>query len=396
MLLCAVNDDHYVAVLDLHHPSSVRLIADHPRCSAFVVSPSWDRIATYVKSVSELWLWSVDGAHEKVVFQKASLPVFTLDGDYLVYVDSSEIVVAYSLPEMAPRFRVNLVGAGQLTALPVHHRTVLVAVGQTKPVSIYAWKFGKEDRRLSLCMRGVATSGLVDVSKDGVLAVDRLLQVFDVATGQIVSRFWPIGATAAGSPGVEPAEVAFARLTFDGRYLIWAEAMTVVVGRVCDGFVITSVSAHERVTSLATTDFGYVIVAGRADGRMLTMKLVAGLSIARYRPTTAADRRHFLLDAKNCSDATLTLLDPAFQRQPTSVDDEDDGNHIMYMSFYNNNSHRLPTQPIASRGFGELYNRSTVFGWMTYEVPKPVFIFIRFSSCVCTCTRCLKITLYVY
>ena len=67
-------------------------------------------------------------SHETVVFRQAGRPVFSLDGDYLVYVDSGQIVVAYSLREMAPRFRVSLAGAGQLTALPVHHRTVLVTV----------------------------------------------------------------------------------------------------------------------------------------------------------------------------------------------------------------------------------------------------------------------------
>ena len=327
MLLCAVNGDHYVAVLDLHQPASVRLIADHPRCSAFVVSPMWDRIATYAQSVGELWLWNVDGSPDTVLkFCMAGLPVFTLDGDYLVYFDSGGMVVAYSLQEMAPRFRVNLVGAGQLTALPVNHRTVLIAVGQTKPVSVYAWKFGKEDSQLSLRLRGVAASGLQDVSKDGVLAVDRLLQVFDVATGLVVSRFWPIGM--AGSSGAEAAEVAFARLTFDGRYVVWAEATTIVVGRISDGFIVGSVSAHERVTSLATTDFGYVIVAGREDGRLLTMKLVAGLRVPCYRPYTAVDRRHFLLDAQNCSDATLTTFDVFYQRRPTGIETDDEGNVI--------------------------------------------------------------------
>jgi len=322
MLLRAVNGDHYVAVLSLHHHSSVRLIADHPQCSAFVVSPDWDRIATYAQSAAELWLWSMDGTHETVVFRKAGRPVFTLDGDYLVYVDSGEIVVAYSLREMAPRFRVHLSEAGQLTALPVNHRTVLIAVGQTKPVSVYAWKFGK-DTELCLRMRGVAASGLEDVSKDGVLAVDRLLQVFDVASGTIVSRFWPIGGGAGSSSG-ELTEVAFVRLTYDGRFVVWAEGMTIVVGCVSDGFIVASVSAHERVTSLSTTDFGYVVVAGRADGRLLTMKLVAGLRVPPYRPSAAADRRNFLLDAENCSDATLSSLDPVYQRRATSVDDDDD------------------------------------------------------------------------
>jgi len=122
MLLCAVNNDHYVAVLDLHHPATVRLIADHPRCSSFAASPDWDRIATHSEPESELWLWSVDGSHDRVVFREAGRPVFTLDGDHLVYVDSGAIVVAYSLREMAPRYRVRLpdpASAARLTALPV-------------------------------------------------------------------------------------------------------------------------------------------------------------------------------------------------------------------------------------------------------------------------------------
>ena len=233
---------------------------------------------------------------------------------------------------MAPRFRVHLSEAGQLTALPVNHRTVLVSVGQTKPVSVYAWKFGKEDTELCLRMRGVAASGLEDVSKDGVLAVDRLLQVFDVASGTIISRFWPIGGGSGSSSG-ELTEVAFVRLTYDGRFVIWAEGMTIVVGCVSDGFIVASVSAHERVTSLSTTDFGYVIVAGRADGRLLTMKLVAGLRVPPYRPSAAADRRNFLLDADNCSDATLASLDPVYQRRATSVDDDDDdGKSFLFFS----------------------------------------------------------------
>ena len=67
-----------------------------------------------------------------------------------------------------------------------------------------------------------------------------------------------------------------------------------------------------------------MMVAGREDGRVLTMKLVAGLRVPCYRPTTAADRRQFLLDADNCLDATRTSLDPLHQRRAASVDDDDD------------------------------------------------------------------------
>ena len=58
------------------------------------------------------------------------------------------------------------------------------------------------------------------------------------------------------------------------------------------------------------------------------MKLVAGLRVPCYRPYTAVDRRHFLLDAQNCSDATLTTFDVFYQRRPTGIETDDEGNVI--------------------------------------------------------------------
>jgi len=72
-------------------------------------------------------------------------------------------------------------------------------------------------------------------------------------------------------------------------------------------------------------------VAGREDGRVLTMKLVAGLRVPCYRPVTAADRRHFLLDAGNSIDSTRSSLDPLYQRRPTSLDDHDDDGTLVIL-----------------------------------------------------------------
>jgi len=43
--------------------------------------------------------------------------------------------------------------------------------------TVYAWRFGRDDSQLALRLRGVANTGIDDVSKDAALAVDRLLQV---------------------------------------------------------------------------------------------------------------------------------------------------------------------------------------------------------------------------
>jgi len=70
------------------------------------------------------------------------------------------------------------------------------------------------------------------------------------------------------------------------------------VGRVGDGSLVARTSTHETLTCLdCSMDAGYVVVAGRNDGRLLTMKLVLE-DDHRLRETTARDadeRRRILL-----------------------------------------------------------------------------------------------------
>jgi len=57
--------------------------------------------------------------------QEATSPVFTLDGQYLLYVDRGCTVIAYSLSDLAPRYHVPDCPAHQLIAVPQHHRLFL-------------------------------------------------------------------------------------------------------------------------------------------------------------------------------------------------------------------------------------------------------------------------------
>ena len=74
--------------------------------------------------------------------------------------------------------------------------------------------------------------------------------------------------------------------------------MEVRVGRVSDGSLVARTSIHETLTYLdCGMDAGYVLVAGRKDGRLLTMKLLPE-DDHRLRETTARDaeeRRRILL-----------------------------------------------------------------------------------------------------
>jgi len=78
----------------------------------------------------------------------------------------------------------------------------------------------------------------------------------------------------------------------------WSAGVEVRVGRVRDGSLVARTSTHEALTCLdCSMDAGYVVVAGRKDGRLLTMKLLLE-DDHRLRETTASDaeeRRRILL-----------------------------------------------------------------------------------------------------
>ena len=72
------------------------------------------------------------------------------------------------------------------------------------------------------------------------------------------------------------------------------------MGRVSDGSLVARTSTHGTLTCLdCSLDDGYVVLAGRQDGRLLTMKLLpSDQDDRRLSETTARDaeeRRRILL-----------------------------------------------------------------------------------------------------
>lgn len=135
------------------------------------------------------------------------------------------------------------------------------------------------------------------------------LQVYDIKTGRMVADL--------GDVDDEHKEFTFVRLTFDGLYVVWIDKVSIKAKRVSDGQLVAHISTHERPTSLVTLDYGYILVVGRDDGRLLVMKLVVNPSDADdssqfvFRPGTALDRTQALLDRPTCDQLTLTTLDQA-------------------------------------------------------------------------------------
>lgn len=238
--------------------------------------------------------------------------MFTLDCNYLLYIDSNQTLITYCLHRMAP-IRHLACHAEQLLVLPVKHNQVLMT---SWPVSacpdVTLWDFHQGRQLVSLS--SVAAGGIRDMSKDGRLAVDANLQVFSLDTGQMRSQV---------DHNVDAdRDFTFVRLTYDGEHVVWVDKLSVKVSRVCDGSLIAQTCTHERPTSLCTLDYGYVLVVGGEDGRILMMKL---LPVSQRcfvgRPHSAEERSSIIHSSEACTDRVRASFDTIYQSGAHSVRD---------------------------------------------------------------------------
>ncbi len=90
-----------------------------------------------------------------------------------------------------------------------------------------------------------------------------------------------------------------------------------------DGRIIANTSTHEMVTSLELMDFGYLIVIGREDGHVITMKLmdpeVTGYEVSPH--PKAIDRRDWVLGAELCSLEDMIQIHSLYRPEPQFLDD---------------------------------------------------------------------------
>ena len=259
--------------------------------------------------MNQVQLWSTKTGQQIVCFYHADKPAFTLDCRYLLYIDSGQTLMTYCLHRMAP-VRYLACKADELCVLPVTHGLVLVTTTEQSlctDVSLWDFDEGRQLARLS----GVATGGLRDVSKDGRVAVDANLQVFSLETGALKLRV-----------GDNVGDLTFVRLTYDGRYVVWVDKLSIKVARVCDGAVIADTYTHERVTSLCVLDYGYVLVVGREDGRIIMMKVLPDC-VDSHRPRTAQERCSLLHSRQMCPDDVIASFDSLYQCAAHSVKDSE-------------------------------------------------------------------------
>ena len=193
-LLLSTLRERLVVVIDTHG-DFVLLTAIHPNCQSFVVSPGWEYLATWSPSSAELnadeiKVWDVYNGRELVAFHEARSPVFSFDTHYVLFIDFSDrLIIVYDLCRMAPKFHIRCV-CDRLQVIPVSHQCVMAtrfslssspevggeggSNGRYCEVDVYNFV---QSGTAPIQLRGVASNGILDVSKDGRLAVDGLLQV---------------------------------------------------------------------------------------------------------------------------------------------------------------------------------------------------------------------------
>lgn len=311
LLLNAINI-WYVVVL-YGGGQKIRCVATHRpdyNCNSFVVSPNWNHMTTCVSHEGEprlVVLWDLRKGVEVICFKDAVSPVFSFDGLDLFYVYKRELVICYSMKTLAPSFKISE-EADRLQALPAHRGSILLTRFDSKYTStISVWNFQEVDNSPKIIIRSSSPTGIQDISKDGKLAVDGYLQVFDLETGSLVVRL------GTCSP---PGELTTVRMTYDGKYVVWVESVSVKVGRVADGTIIGNTSTHERTTCLHTMNFGYVLVLGREDGHLLTMKLIEQTNErVVYTPEDSQGRRQLLLSIDVCPQAVRRQFDACYQEE---------------------------------------------------------------------------------
>mgnify|MGYP001551172971 CR=1 FL=1 len=129
-----------------------------------------------------------------------------------------------------------------------------------------------------------------------------------------------------GSEEMEEPELYWmVRLTFDGRYAIWVENLSLKVCRLSNGRIIANTSTHEIVTSLELLDYGYLIVIGREDGHMVTMKLMDldVISDQGSELQNVRERKKWVLNSVVIDHDDLIQMHPNFQKLASEVQDTD-------------------------------------------------------------------------
>lgn len=273
VMLLSSREEQYIAVMDTGTGKMAELIY-HNGCHEFVISDNRFYLATAATNHDgerEVKLWSLPNGQELFHIDGGSDPVFVGGSNMFLCIVDAESLLTYStyyfLKDSIDTGLIN-----KIQAVPRHEEQVLLTtfnILHDHPAKVRLLDLKTSE--VVITFKDVSPNGLLDFSKDGRFGVDGYLNVFDMKTGQILVRIKGERISNESS-FVEP--LRHVKMTYDGKYVIWVESLTIRVCRIRDCQVIARTSTHESVTYMEVLDYGYYIVIGREDGHVICMKLV--------------------------------------------------------------------------------------------------------------------------
>ena len=317
-LLLANRDETYVTVMKMMTHQT--LLFGHQDCISFQMSLNGEYVVTLAERGDglEMKLWSTIKGTQLLVFGNVASPIFTYDSAHLLFVQGGHTLHAYSLDKLDMVNSIHY-GGDKLQSIPNQPHLVLVTkytrglLDKRHETHVSVLNFRKQ--KLVRNLTGIAPIGILDMSKDGQLAVDGYLQVYDLLRDR---PMFPL----ALATGVAEKEYNYVKMTYDGKYVIWIDELTVKACRRSDGKIIGNISTHEKPTCLELTDAGYLIAIGREDGHLFTVRLVD--NDGTKETVQAKDyqgRISELLNKRGCSPSALAEFDPVFQQYPLALKD---------------------------------------------------------------------------
>ena len=346
LLLCNRNDT-YVMVIELHN-NTICAVFNHQYCQSFVLSENSRFLATMsgpivnsclsvdgetLNVTKVVCLWNIKEKTKVTQLKDASCAIFTPDCKYMLCIQDDNTLVSVFLREYTKRKK-QLGHMDTLQFLPAHQGVVLITSHNTSSTGSDscssegesdAVMFDFIDNRIIGRLTNLAPQGVASFSMDGRLCIDYALQVYSLPTGE--SSFYIQTESSKRRPDAE--NFSFVHLTYDGRYAVWTEDLTIRVCRLADRCMIGNMSTHEKPTMVEILDYGYMLAVGREDGHILTIKLIDPEStpkwecVHRNTAWTAKSRTRAVLTRCQCTETEINSFELNKRQLPEQFPDSE-------------------------------------------------------------------------
>ena len=329
LLLATINQNaHYVVVIEVMGSGDLVAFAQHKLCRTFETSPNWSWLATEAPtcSSSEIIIWKLresddrdhhmSGSTKNLTteeyrrFEDATCPQFLLDGKRVAFISTAELsrsVQIFILPKLDLCANIGEGNIVDVKVLPGLRNCLLLRTSIEPFDSVISiWNISSSSKVTADFVTN--KRGIIDVSKDGKLALDSELNVYDLTSnGDLISSFKNTAAESKKSIRIslnaDFTGIETAKLTYDGRFVLWTDQNQLKAGRVHDGSIVGTAYLHEKLSCLEVVDFGYMQVVGGENGHIFVVRLIAtnpesnDMQLATaYNPKNLKDRQNYLID----------------------------------------------------------------------------------------------------